>query len=291
VLTRVGLRSTSRMKLKIDHVTIAGSRLEPLQQAFADAGLTTDYGGPHSNNITHMSLLGFDDGSYIELISTLAPGQHSPWWHEHIVGDGGPCAWALEVDNVATEVQRVSALGVAVDGPHHYSRQRPDGTLIEWDLAVLGDQGMGALLPFIIKDRTPRHYRVSPSASVVNSELTGVATVVLGVRELEQAVALFRKVYNLPSPEYQESPDFGTVLARFGAQPLTLAAPLGSQGWLSARLARFGETPCAYLLGTRDIRKSAERFRLCKTKAWFSQDVAWFDSGALTALRLGVVSS
>ena len=68
------------MPLKIDHVTLAGSDLKALEQVFALAGLATDYGGPHSNGITHMSLLGFDDGSYIELISTLEPGQAAPWW-------------------------------------------------------------------------------------------------------------------------------------------------------------------------------------------------------------------
>ena len=61
--------------LKIDHVTIAGPRLEAMQAAFAGLGFTTDYGGPHSNGITHMALLGFRDGSYIELISSLEPGR------------------------------------------------------------------------------------------------------------------------------------------------------------------------------------------------------------------------
>ena len=80
------------MHLKIDQVTIPGSSLAEMDKAFADIGLTTDYGGPHSNGITHMSLLGFDDGSYIELISSLEPGKKdSAFWGEHIAGNGGPC--------------------------------------------------------------------------------------------------------------------------------------------------------------------------------------------------------
>ena len=77
----------------IDHVTIAGADLAALQQGFTNAGLTPDYGGVHSNGVTHMAALGFDDGSYLELISTVEPGKESPWWPKQIAADGGPCAW------------------------------------------------------------------------------------------------------------------------------------------------------------------------------------------------------
>ena len=66
----------------------------------------------------HMALLGFKDGSYIELISTQTPEplENIPAWGKHIVGDGGPCAWAIQVDDVAAEAARVSALGLSVVG-------------------------------------------------------------------------------------------------------------------------------------------------------------------------------
>ncbi len=51
------------MKLTVDHVTLGASRLEALANAFAAAGLAADYGGLHSNGITHMSQVAFDDGS------------------------------------------------------------------------------------------------------------------------------------------------------------------------------------------------------------------------------------
>ncbi len=278
------------MRLKIDHVAIAASRLEPLQKAFAEVGLKTDYGGPHSNGITHMSLLGLDDGSYIELISSLEPGQISPWWHEHISDDGGPCAWAIEVDDVAAEVQRVAALGIPVHGPTYYHRDRPDGTRIEWDLAIIGDQGMGALLPFILKDRTPRHYRVSASTSVAGSELTGVALVVLGVNDIDAAADLFRRLYDLPAPQFIESPGFGATLARFAGQPFALATPLGSNDWLRERLARFGDTPCACLIATRNAAASTKRFNLHLGEPCFGQEVWWFASPTLNRLRIGVTA-
>jgi hypothetical protein len=278
------------MQLKIDHVTIGASRLQTLQDAFAEVGLDTEYGGTHSNGITHMSLLGFDDGSYIELISTVEPGAQSPWWHEHIVGDGGPCAWAVEVGDVAAEAERVRSLGISVHGPTYYTRERPDGTRIEWDLAILGDEGMGALLPFIIKDRTPRDRRVLPSTSVAGTELVGVAVCVLGVESTESESRHFQRLYNLPAPQCSGNAVFGARLARFAGQGFALAAPLDPGDWLGRRLARFGVSPCALLIGTRDLRASMRRFRLSDSAQWFDRELAWFNSRRLRDYKIGLIS-
>ena len=71
------LRDLLESAMKLDHVTIAGSSLDRLRDAFARIGLATEYGGAHANGVTHMALLGFDDGSYIELASTVKPGWRS----------------------------------------------------------------------------------------------------------------------------------------------------------------------------------------------------------------------
>lgn len=276
--------------LRIDHVTIAGAELAKLEQSFAGVALVTDYGGPHSNQITHMALLGFNDGSYIELISTLQPGQkETAFWGEHIIGNGGPCAWAVQVDDVAAEAARVATVGIPVSGPFYYQRRRPDGVLVEWDLAFLDDKGAGAMLPFIIKDITPREWRVQPSASVANAPLTGVTTVLLGVPNLPAAVTLFRKVYGWPEPLVQEEPALGARLAHFAGTPVVLAAPLAEQGELPARLARFGPSPWANLLGTPDFEAACAQFMLTPAGRWFNRPVAWFDSDRLHGIRLGII--
>jgi hypothetical protein len=278
--------------LKIDHVTIAGAELAKLEQSFAEVGLVTDYGGPHSNQITHMALLGFSDGSYIELISTLQPGQReTAFWGKHIVGDGGPCAWAVQVDDVAAETARVAALGIPVSGPFYYQRRRPDGVLVEWHLAFLDDKGAGAMLPFIIKDITPRGWRVQPSASVADGPLTGVVTVILGVPNLPVAINLFRRVYGWPEPILQAEPLFGVRLAHFEGSPVVLTASLTDRGWLPTRLARFGPSPWAYCLGTADFEAACAQFDLAPTGHWFGRPVAWFDPNRLHGIRLGIIGA
>lgn len=278
------------VKLTIDHVTIAGSSLEQLQTRFAAVGLTPDYGGPHSNGVTHMALIGFDDGSYIELISSLQPGRRDTvFWGNFIVGDGGPCAWAVVVDNVAEEAERIKALGVRVDGPHTYHRRRPDGQLVEWDLAFLGAQSAGATLPFIIKDITPRDLRVRPSTGVAGGPLSGVAKVVLGVKDLAAVSAQFQRLYHWPAPQTATAPDFGAALANFAGSPVILATPLSDGDMLSARLGRFDEAPCAYLLGVTDFETARRQFNLTAATAWFGHRLAWFDQNRLNGLRVGVI--
>lgn len=286
------------MKLEIDHVTLAGPDLAKMEQAFARVGLTTDYGGVHSNGVTHMSLLGFEDGSYLELISTVKPGALSPLWGDSIGRNGGPCAWAVGVDDVALEARRLNSLGVPVQGPSYYHRRRPDGALVEWDLAFPGDHLPGAVLPFLIKDRTPRQLRVRPSASVSSQaeggklrpgSLRGVALVVLGVEDIKATAELFQRLFDWPAARVEEDHRFGARLASFEGAPVALAAPLRGSRWLSDRLEQLGESPCAFLIGTKSLERAARHFPLGETTSWLDRKTAWFDREALHGIRLGVI--
>jgi hypothetical protein len=275
--------------LKIDHVTIAGPMLAPLEHAFAKLGLATEYGGPHSNGVTHMALLGFVDGSYLELISSLEPGlKDSIFWGAFIVGNGGPCAWAVQVDDINREAARIAALNIPVTSPAYYYRRRPDGKLVEWSLAFLGDKGAGATLPFLIQDITPREWRVQPSPSA-SAWLTGVASVILGVEELEAATELFRRVYGWPAPQLNDDPVLKARLAHFAGTPVTLATPQSTGDWLGERLTQFGESPCAYLLAATDFVATCRHFGLTHSVKWFGRRVAWFDPAKLNGVYLGLI--
>jgi hypothetical protein len=67
-----------------------------------------------------------------------------------------------------------------------------------------------------------------------------------------------------------------------------LVAP-GGGGWLSDRIAKFGESPVAILLAGRDFPGAVKKYKLGGTKTWFGQKVAWFDGGKLKGVRLGVI--
>jgi len=65
--------------LKVDHASVCSSQLDAMRESFAAAGLETDYGGPHGNGGTQMALLGFNDGSYLELIAPQGMAADSNW--------------------------------------------------------------------------------------------------------------------------------------------------------------------------------------------------------------------
>jgi hypothetical protein len=278
------------MDLRIDHATVASRDLERLTDAFEAAGLSPEYGGTHSNEVTHMSLLGFPDGAYLELISTVDPGVESPWWDAQIRESAGPCAWAVEVDDVADAVERLRRAGIEVDGPESMRRERPDGEAVAWDLAFLGDGEPGTTLPFLIADRTPRERRVSPTPSVVESELTGIDCVVLGVRGLDATVDLFQRALDCAAAFVAVISTFEARVARFDDAPVAIAEPLAGS-WLADRLDAFGPSPCAVLLGTEDFDASVERFDLDEVGTWDGRRLGWPATGPDELRRVGVVET
>jgi hypothetical protein len=274
--------------LELDHVSICGSNLDALRQDFTDVSLTADLGGPHGNGITQMASIGFDDGTYIELIAPIKPGVTAGSdWSKFMSEDAVTCAWAVGTNVLLQEVDRLKKAGVAIRGPDSGSRKRPDGMSIEWKTADVGNGTPGSTLPFVIEDETPRAWRVQISASVQGSPLTGVENVVLGVNNLDAAVALFKKAYGWSDPLLETQKDIGK-LAYFPGEPVILAAPAGG-GWLADRLAKYGESPVAYLMASRDFAGAVKKYKLSGNKSWFGQKVVWFDAGKIKGVRLGVI--
>jgi hypothetical protein len=284
------LMAESASSLKVDHVPICLSELGPAQDAFTAIGLRPDYGGPHASGGTQMALLGFDDGSYFELLAPQKPGsaESSPWG-KLIAGNAGPCLWAVATDNLKAELERIQKAGIPTQGPFPGGRKRPDGQVLEWETASIGSEAQGAVLPFLIQDHTLHALRVSPSASLKGSELSGIAVVVIGVKDLNSAVALFRKAYGWPAPLMEDHKDFGARLAYFAGAPVVLATPLSADSWLTPRLDKFGDGPVASLMQTRNWKITKQKFPISGESQWFGRRMAWLDPKKVLGLRIGVM--
>jgi len=272
--------------LTIDHVTVAGKDLKAMQAALQAVGLRCEYGGPHRNHATEMALTSFPDGSYLELIAiqpqadAAAVAAHA--WAGRMQGDAGPCAWAVQVKDVAAEAKRLQSVGVAVGAPQRSGRERPDGVRLDWETAQVGPEPNGTFFPFLIHDFTPRRQRAFPSGRPTTTDFSGVTRVVIAVRNLGEAVKRYRAAYGLPEPIRQVDEEFGAQLALVGSAPIVLAAPLTGGSWLFSRLDRFGEGPCAFVLAAR--RPGA--YRAASRSRWFGIDFSWLDEEKL-GWRLG----
>jgi len=266
-------------ELKVDHVTVAGRDLRAMQRALESAGLKSEYGGPHSNHATEMALTSFPDGSYLELIAIQpnadpkAVAAHE--WHNFLEGDAGPTAWAIRPANLSAEVERIRKAGISASAPRKNGRKRPDGVDLEWETAQIGS-GNGTFFPFLIHDFTPRERRAYPGGHPTTSEWAGISKVVLAVQDLDAAIQSFQRAYRLPAPERQDDAAFGAHLAWFPGTPVVLAAPLSPTSWLHDRLQRFGESPCAFVVGSTGGLIGAAR-----PASWFGKPVLWADSKRL----------
>lgn len=272
--------------LKIDHVTLAGSHLDEMRRAFqAATGIAAEYGGAHSNHATEMALASFPDGSYFELIGiqpTADPAAVAAHvWRRFLEENAGPCAFALRVPDVGAEVARLAAAGVKVGVAQRSGRTRPDGVSLAWETADIGGGPRGSFFPFLIRDFTPRENRVYPTGKPTAARFGGIALGVIGVRDLKDAIARYRKAFGLPGPARQRDEHFGADLAWFEGTPIALAAAYTPSSWLAQRVAALGDAPCAFVL------MAADRLPDPASAHWFGHPVAWFGNGGID-WRIGV---
>ena len=267
----------------IDHVTVAGKDLKAMQATLAALGIPSEYGGPHSNHATEMALTSFSDGSYLELIAIQPNADPAAlaahYWSKRMQNDAGPAAWALRPADLAAEVKRLQASGIVVTSPARAGRARPDGVRLEWETASVGKEPNGTFFPFLIRDFTPREERAAPAGKPSTQDFTGVAQVVIAVRDLKASVQRYRDAYGLPEPIQQEDAKFGARLASFLGTPVVLAAPLNAQSWLAARLAKIGEGPCAFLLRARNVNSYPARLKTASESTWFGIAITWLNTG------------
>lgn len=268
--------------LVIDHVSVAGSDLRGMQAKLSSVGIRAEYGGPHSNHATEMAQISFKDGSYLELIAIQPDADPKAvaahYWSKLLQGDAGPAAWAIRSKDLAADVKNLRDAGVTVTDPVRAGRVRPDGVKLEWETANAGTEPNGTFFPFQIHDFTPREQRAFPSGKPTTDDFNGIGQVVIAVKDLEAAVARYRKAYDLSRPAEESDNDFGAKLASFRGTPVILAAPRSKESWIAQRIERFGEGPCAFILTDGPQERV---YQAVQKSRWFGYNVYWLDPNSL----------
>ncbi|MGA7410791.1 MAG: VOC family protein [Bryobacteraceae bacterium] len=271
-------------QLKVDHVTIAGRDLKHMQAIFASVQFPTQYGGKHTNGLSEMALKSFADGSYLELIAAQKPtGAGAHYWAKFIDGDAGPCAWAVNVDDIAVPEQRLKNIGIPVELSEG-GRARPDGVTLAWETLRVGSAPQGTFFPFLIHDVTLRGRRAFPQGKPSDPGIKGVLWVVIAVRDLPSAIEQYRKAFQLGEPAFQNDPLLGARLAAFPDSPVILAGALSAESWLGRRLAQFGDAPCAFVIASN----GQGRFVTRGASNWFNYSFDWLDPEKLGGMRIGI---
>ena len=110
------------------------------------------------------------------------------------------------------------------------------------------------------------------------------------MKDMDAAIALFRKAYGWPEPAREDHPEFGAKLSYFPGTSAILAAPLQADNWLAKRLQEFGDCPVAFLLSGPDFDKGSAKARPAP-RTWFGLKLAWFDAEKLQSARVGVIAA
>lgn len=176
------------MSLVLDHVVIHVSDLEAAIADYTALGFTVQRGGVHAGGATHNALVGFADGSYLELIAFLKPDPAHRWAAAVQRGLEGFIDFALLPASVGEVVAAAHGRGLAYQGPFDGGRLRPDGQRLAWQMGLPPTRD----LPFLCGDVTPRALRVRDGEVRVHANgVSGVAVLTVLVADLEASLARY----------------------------------------------------------------------------------------------------
>lgn len=233
--------------MKLDHVVIVVKNLDQAVADYQQLGFTVTPGGEHADRQTHNALIGFADGSYLELIAFRVEGttESHPWWR--FVGIGGGFAdWAVHTDDVTAAVAELQALGLPYSATRDGGRLRPDGVRLHWrGTTPAPERG----LPFLIEDLTPRDLRVPSGLSTEHANgAVAIATVVIAVSDLDAAAQQYGGLLGYPLADPAPDPLLASLTIPFPCDGTSVLLTSAEAGPIHERVERMGPGPYALLI-------------------------------------------
>ncbi|SFE35080.1 Glyoxalase-like domain-containing protein [Lentibacillus persicus] len=173
--------------LALDHIVIAANDPEKAADRFGEKhNITVIEGGQHTNWGTYNYLAYFTNDCYIEWIGifdeTTAARSKNPLIHllfrELAEGNEGPIQVALRTDQMDDYVLNLQERDLPFAGPIPGSRERPDGSLLEW--RMLFPEGDRKVLPFLIEwgevKNTPQDPKLINNKAINSISIPGAAS-------------------------------------------------------------------------------------------------------------------
>ncbi len=240
----------------IDHIVIAVKSLERAIKTYRGLGFTVVEGGKHPYG-SYNALIGFADGSYIELLGFYEESPDHPWWDLLHERGGGLVDFCLATDDIRADHAAFRAQGVECSELVEGGRSRPDGYTVKWiNNKIMGEwQG---LIPFIIEDVTPREERLPRETDHANG-VTGIHSIALATDDVARPATVMAAALGVEGVAMTYNVARGSGL-RFtvGGHALDYMAPSRAvDGPLAAHLA--GNRPAPYVVGF-ETTGPAQRF-------------------------------
>lgn len=155
------------IEIEIDHLLIGSPNLAVgCDYAETLLGTCPQPGGRHQNVGTRNALLGLDAGIYIEIIAPDEQQSPNLPLSRFLSGLQVPSLlwWASRCDDIQRLGSTLTTMQVAHGGIEEWSRLRPDGTRLSWQMLMPTDAVPGPAMPFFIRWRDLQEH---PSESLV----------------------------------------------------------------------------------------------------------------------------
>lgn len=136
----------------LDHILLGSKDLDAgVAYVESRSGVKAALGGVHPGRGTRNALASLGELHYLEVIAPDPQQAGAP----DILGlqpltTPRLVTWAVHLPSAAEQARRLSAAGIAFEGPAAGSRNRPDGRVLNWQSLRLKDDRHG-LLPFFIE--------------------------------------------------------------------------------------------------------------------------------------------
>lgn len=252
------------MITRFDHAVIAVHTLDEAVRQYRALGFAATLGGQHPGHGTANAIVryGLD---YIELLAVTDEGEAKraglngrgvlDFLQSH---SGGLVGYALASEDLKQDAARLRSWGLAVEGPLAMRRERPDGSVLAWQLAIPGDTPWRRPWPFLISWETSDAERLAgePPEEQPNG-VHGVAGVTVFVWDLDAGIALYQQGLGLALQERTSHDDWEAEGAQFmaGGTRIDLLAPrdVNGDGRVARALRAEGEGLFSVLLTTPDL--------------------------------------
>ena len=240
----------------IDHIVIATHSLERASETYRKLGFTVVDGGRHPYG-SYNALIGFADGSYIELIGFYEDSPAHPWWTLLNERGGGLVDFCLATDDIESDLAALRSQGVAAGELTEGGRARPDGYEVRWINNKVGGAWQG-LIPFIIEDVTPRHERLPRERKHANG-VTGIHTLSLATIDVARYAGVMSAVMGVEAQAVADEVAGASGLCmEVGGHRLAYLTPDGEEGLLAAHLAAKRAAPYSVSFKTTGEAKTFE---------------------------------
>ena len=137
----------------IDHLVICVTDLyEAIDEFSEKCGVPVVYGGQHLSIGTHNALLNIGNGAYLELLAKdpTNPVDAPGWMGIDLISKPTFTRWAIKSDNLERDAAILKEVNPAMGYIFEGSRQKTDGSMLKWGMALPLAEPLIEVLPFIL---------------------------------------------------------------------------------------------------------------------------------------------